>query len=247
MKMIHLTGVFCVAAAGVCGAGMAHAANTWRPSPHVRTLQEVPEDPITPPRLSLELFGNTAFVKDNAYRLVSSDRDIGGGGAAAMFRFWAPGRVGLSGRIEIAGEDSRGGTFEGTTKYESSSLGAGLMLDVTVYRYLHPYVQVTGGRSTAEINLYGVGSSNLRASDSVLYGTGAAGLRFVTQPKRWWTGGRALAFSVYVEGGYTLAPDFSFEAKLRSVPEGDIPAETLPLGGLERKRAHSRLGVAVHF
>lgn len=245
MKTIQLFST--VVAAVVLGGGVAQAANTWRPRAHAPLLQDVPEDPITPPRLSVELFGNTAFVKDNAYRLVSSDRDIGGGGAAVMFRFWEAGRVGLSARVELSGEDSRGNTFEGSTKYEASAIGAGLMVDVTVFRYLRPYLQVTGGRSSAEINLYGVGGSNLRASDSVLYGTGAAGLRFVTQPKRWWRGGHALAFSVYVEGGYTVAPDFSFDAKLTGTAKGDIPAETLRLGALERTRLQSRLGVAVHF
>ena len=247
MKTLQVS--FAVIAVGlVCGvAGKAQAANTWRPRAHVQSLQEVNDSPIAPPRLSLELFANTGFVKDNAYRLVASNPDIGGGGLAVLYRFWEAGRIGLSARVELSAESSRGNTFEGSTKYEASALGAGLMLDVTVFQYLRPYVQLTGGRTTAELNLYGVGTSNLRASDSVAYGTGAAGLRFVTRPTRWWTGGRGVAFSAYVEGGYTAAPNFEFDAKLRGGADGDIPTQTLSIGDLERTRLHTRLGVAVHF
>lgn len=238
----------------VIGATDALAAETWRPAANVQYAQPGPvAERKELPRLSLELFSHTAFAQGDAFRLFSSGRDVNGGGIAGMFRLLPAGRVGLSARLEGSLETSRGTSYEGGTKYEANTAAAGLMLDVAVGKYLRPYLQVMGGRASARVDLFNVGpagdsGTDLRGEDSVLFGSGAAGLRLVTPAKSWWTGGPGLAFSVYLEGGYTAAPSFDLTlAQSPSPSKDDIPTETVRLGKLERSRAHSRLGVAVHF
>ena len=238
----------------VIGATDALAAETWRPAANLQYAQPGPvAEKKAMPRMSLELFSHTGFAQGDAFHLFSSGRDVNGGGIAGMFRLLPAGRVGLSARLEGSLETSRGTSYEGGTKYKANTAAAGLTLDAAAGKYLRPYVQFMGGRASAQVDLFNVGpagdsGTDLRGEDSVLFGAGAAGVRLVTPPKSWWTGGPGLAFSVYLEGGYTVAPSFNLTVVQTPSPsKDDIPTETVRLGKLERSRAHSRLGVAVHF
>lgn len=252
------TSLFLVAAlvtVGVRGGGTADAAETWRPSAGVRYPQPGPvADPVDMPRLSLELFANSAFAQGKGFHLFSNDKEIGGGGLAGMFRLSSSERLAFSARLEVSSETSRGTSYEGGTKLRAGTLAGGVMMDVMAHKHVRPYVQITAGRATAQVDLFGVstqgagGGANLHAEDSVFFGTGAAGVRFISRPKSWWSGGSGFAVSAYFEGGYTLSPKFSFDLKEKgNVSEDDIPKESVRLGSLERTRAHVRAGVAVHF
>jgi len=236
-------------ALGVCVGSTANAAETWRPSADLRYPQPGPvEGPVSQPRLSVELFGNTGFAKGEGFHLLSNGRQIDGGGLAAAFRLFSTDKASLAARLEYADETSRGTSYAGTTKYRASSFAGGFVFDLAAHKYVRPYLQLTAGRSTAQVDLYGVGNTDLRAEDSVLFATGAAGVRFITPAKSWWSGGRGIAFSVFLEGGYTASPKFNFDLKTTGeTNKDDIPLGTVSLGALPRARAHSRLGVAVHF
>jgi hypothetical protein len=248
-SFILLNTVVASLALGVCAGGTAQAANTWRPSADVRYPQPGPvAGPVSQPRISVELFGNNAFAKGEGFHLFSNGKQIDGGGLAASFRVLNAEKVSLAARLELSDENSRGLSYQGDTKYRASSFAGGFTLDVAAHKYLRPYLQLTAGRATAQVDLYGVGNSDLRGEDSVLFGTGAAGVRFMTPAKSWWTGGRGIAFSVFLEGGYTVSPEFKFDLKTTAdTNKDDIPLGTVALGALPHSRAHSRLGVAVHF
>lgn len=200
------------------------------------------------PRLSLGFFVNTGFVQGKSFALFSDSPDVAGAGLAGEVRLVQLGRVGVSARAEFSSEQTSGSWAQGSTNYEGQAFAAGGMLDVLVLRYLRPYVQVTGGLSTAKVRLNGVSDRGMAADDRVLFGAGAIGLRAISQAKPWWSGGHILAFSAFLEGGYTVAGDYEFALRGREpVLDDDIPFESVELGGLSRSRAHVRVGASVHF
>jgi hypothetical protein len=246
---ILLNTVMASLALGVCLDTAAQAANTWRPSADFRYPQpDAVEVPVSQPRMSVELFSNTAFAREDSFHLFSNGKQVEGGGLAAAFQVFSAQKVAVAARLEFDDEKSNGTTFEGSTRYRASSVAAGFALDFSAHKYVRPYLQLTGGRVSSQVDLYGVGGAQMRAEDSVLFGTGAAGVRFITPAKSWWTGGRGLAFSVFLEGGYTVSPRFTFDLKpTADANKDDIPLGTVALGALPHSRAHTRLGVAVHF
>ncbi len=236
-RLHSLMAAFTVAL-GVGAASMAAADDATL---HAEAKAEVP-------RLSLGFFVNTGFARDKSFALFSDSPDVAGAGLAGEVRLVQLGRLGVSARAEFSSEESSGRWAQGSTNYEGSAVAAGGMLDVLVLRYLRPYVQVTAGISSAKVRLNGASDLGLAANDRVPFATGAAGLRAISQAKPWWTRGHVMAFSAFLEGGYTAARGYEFALRGRSpVLEDDIPFEAVQLGGLSRARPHVRIGASVHF
>lgn len=199
------------------------------------------------PRFSVSAFSNTGFQRGNGFSLFADSPDLAGAGLAAEVRLLRRSGLSLSARVEMAHEDSRGGWTLGATRYENTSWAAGAVVDVAVLRILRPYAQLTGGLSVSDVRLEGVGAG-LSASDRVPFATAALGLRVISHARAWWMEGPALAFSGFVEGGYTLAGAQRYDLQVQGVrPVDAIPLQDVPLGEIARGRAQLRVGVAVHF
>lgn len=236
--------VFTLAATALCGV-MSGVALAQAPSgqPPETTLQASSGGAL--PRFSVEGFVHTGYLRGDGYALVSQNPSLQGGGLGAQVRVVSAGLFGLSLGGALSSAKSESAWERDTTSFEETNVALGAVVDVLLVRHLRPYVQLQGGMSFADVSL-GYGASALRDEVSLPFGTVSGGVRAVTTSRVWWPGGPTLAFSAFVEGGYTVAGSYDFRVA-PSVGPDELPTGAVPLGSLARSRAHSRLGLALHF